>query len=762
MRPSNEPEHSVAADPDRTVSRIGAPPEAGRRPSASASTIGAGSPPAVGAGARSPAAGPGSFRPTGRIGNGYEIRDELGHGGMGIVHLAVDRSLRREVAYKIVRTGRATPLAVERLIHEAQVTGQLEHPNIIPVYALGQTAAGEPFFTMKRVRGATLLDRLDDARIALAKGDDPWTAFSLAARIDVMRKVLDALGVAHEAGVIHRDLKPTNIMVGKHGEVLLMDWGLARIIGTPVEPDDAAGAISTDRQRDPSSRTQMGTVVGTPAYMSPEQAGGRIEQLDARSDLFSAGALLYELLTLSAPYRGATAADIMAQALRATAEPPGVVARRIQGGYARRIPPDLIAITQRAMSRDPADRYESAAAMRADIDAWSESRLISARPRTLPGAMVRWTRRHPATVVTLAITTALLLVIGQIAVQLRLSRSQRAEADNRAEAEAARAAEAEADRRAAAAEAERNATEAARNAAEARMANAAAAMTRGQLAEARAILGATAESYRDQTIRHYNVLWDVLHRTGISSDRFMEIIGRDRLAVYKDAFDNLIDEVAPNDPTVTATGDDYGMRATIHHLYGDLDAALADADEAVRLAPDLTAAYYVRGRIRVDRGEPAAALADFTRMLQLDPDSVRGYKARAIAHGDLGRTDDALADLNEALKRVPADAEALAVRGAMLARVGRHADALRDLDAALELRPNQAHTLATRGNLHAVAGRLDDAYRDFSAAIGIDPRSGAAFAGRGHVRLLRRNLPGALSDLDTALALRTRSIPLPF
>ena len=262
----------------------------------------------------------------------YTVRGEIAHGGMGAILEVWDEKLRRNLAMKVLRTSEvhAGPLSAvayqrhqSRLLNEAQILAQLEHPGIVPVYDAGRNTRGELYFTMLEVRGRDLGEI-----IAQMEGDQGW---SLTRAIGVILRVCEAMAHAHSRGAIHRDLKPANVMVGPFGETYVMDWGLAKArgrvehadirlrgaaAGTPVEDRseplvEATGvspSIRTDRREksdsDPGSPllTVEGDVVGTPAYMSPEQAEGRVEEVDERSDVYSVGAMLYHLLCGQAPY----------------------------------------------------------------------------------------------------------------------------------------------------------------------------------------------------------------------------------------------------------------------------------------------------------------------------------------------------------------------------------------------------------------------------------------------------------------------------
>ncbi|MCC6215352.1 MAG: protein kinase [Polyangiaceae bacterium] len=280
---------------------------------------------------------------TGRL----EDQGEIERGGMGQVRRAKDTVILREVAVKLMDGKLGSDARwVQRFLDEARITGQLEHPNIVPIYDLGFDASGTPWFTMKLVRGVTL-DRwlADEAR-------RPGSPDRLSEGLEVFLKICDALGYAHSRGVIHRDLKPANVMVGEFGQVYVMDWGLARVLGSGVE---------TGRDAATAARDDENVVIGTLGFMAPEQASGDPEACDQRTDVFGLGALLYALLTGKAPYPG-TGVQERILAVRQGAYVPLAVAL---GDVPA--PERIVHIVERAMSRDPADRYPTAAALKADV-----------------------------------------------------------------------------------------------------------------------------------------------------------------------------------------------------------------------------------------------------------------------------------------------------------------------------------------------------------------------------------------------------------
>ena len=412
----------------------------------------------------------------------YQAQKELARGGMGAIILARDKAIQRELAVKVMRPQIADSEEHRlRFLEEAQVTGQLEHPNIVPIHELGKDADGNLYFTMKLVKGKSLGEILKELKSVGegeygSMGDEeaerpadarapthPHTHTpTLPDLLGVFLKVCDGIAFAHSKGVIHRDLKPDNIMVGEFGEVQIMDWGLAKVVGascqlaasreqvsgvrcqtsdedqdeqsgssdlkpetrnlkpdTPeprrLKPDASAiqdesairkaDTVRSVRSESDVALTVDGQITGTPAYMPPEQAEGKLEWIDHRSDVYSLGAILYEILTLERPIEGDTVHKVLLNVSDGKITPPE------QRTPDRGIPRELSAVVMKAMSKSRRKRYQSVMDLGQDIKRFLEGRSVSAKEDSLTETVVKLVKRNRGVSIATGIAAALLVVV---------------------------------------------------------------------------------------------------------------------------------------------------------------------------------------------------------------------------------------------------------------------------------------------------------------------------------------------------------------
>ncbi|MEA2011772.1 MAG: cyclic nucleotide-binding domain-containing protein [Verrucomicrobiota bacterium] len=303
----------------------------------------------------------------------YQLLDKIISGGMGTIFKTLDQDLQRISALKVILPKYKKDFdTLQNFIAEAKITGALEHPNIIPVHDIGLTDQMGLFFTMKLVKGEALIDIMTELEyhnpIYLSK-------YNFYKMLGIFRKVCDATSYAHSKGIIHRDIKPHNIMVGEYGEVLLMDWGLAKFIGSEDKFEEhhltpkiieAMKQLSTDKK---------GIVRGSPAFISPEQARGNPEELDFRSDIFLLGATLYHMFTLEPPYLAESIMDVIIMATKRDLIPPDVRAP------SRQIPKEVCRIIEKAMALNKDNRYQTVSELAMDIDDLIAGKWISTDKR---------------------------------------------------------------------------------------------------------------------------------------------------------------------------------------------------------------------------------------------------------------------------------------------------------------------------------------------------------------------------------------------
>jgi serine/threonine protein kinase/WD40 repeat protein len=325
----------------------------------------------------------------------YRLTREIARGGMGKIYAGDDPQLKREVAVKVSSFGTGGMDA--RFSMEAEVLAQLAHPNIVPIYAIGVDSETRPYYAMKLVKGRTLQAVLDAIRSGKTEVAREYPVSTL---LTIFRKVCDAMAFAHSKRILHRDLKPDNVMVGEYGEVLVMDWGLAKLMGSADPDAPAKDAIL--QSSDAVGMTLEGDVMGTPQYMSPEQAEGRVAELDERSDIYSLGGVLYALLTLRPPVEGTSVQEVLTKVR--SGQISSMISRgtreKIEVGNPsamdRAVPEALQAVTRKAMNRNASHRYSSVEEFAADIEAYQNGFATQAEEAGALKQIALFIKRHKA------------------------------------------------------------------------------------------------------------------------------------------------------------------------------------------------------------------------------------------------------------------------------------------------------------------------------------------------------------------------------
>lgn len=753
-------------------------------------------------------AGDGSFtsRATIRGKGRYQLTRELARGGLGSVWLARDQHVARDVALKSMLPRIAGNASLEeRFLIEAQITGQLQHPGIIPIYELGIKPDGSPFYTMKLLSGQTLSQSIK-AYHALPR-DSEERSVRFNELLQVFIGVCNAIGFAHSRNVIHRDLKPLNIMVGDFGEAIVVDWGLAKVMGRPElrerpsseEPVDARASASfvQPTMNSDGSATVAGSVMGTPAYMSPEQA--LAQELDARADIFSLGAILYEILSGRAPYKAASGLEILELAQK------GVIpSLRTQN---RDIPPALEAICLKALAKDKEARYPTAIALGDDIKQFLAGERVAAYPDPWHVSARRWARRHRmlvTTSVSVMLAIALVLSVWQFRERRRLA-ALRAEARQllnnsdvslaRDELEPARLAltngltllqeEPENDplRR----ELQNQLT---------------VVETRIQERTDRAAASARFADFRrlrDEALFHGTLMTGLdipanVRATMESAERAMSLYASEQVGqpeLGKDArfldvaqqqqivdgFQELTLALAeatgqalPGDTTEQirerakqalaildrAEGSGRPLHATwlrkarFLTLAGDTKGAAEAIARSKELPPMRPVDHFLSGEEAYYGRQFEAALSSFRETLRLEPDHFWAHYFLAVCHLQQEQWGEAAAGLTAAASHRPDFVWIYLLRGFAFGSMGQAIPANMDFDRALALAPNEYGIFVNRGLVRVRQGHLDQAIADFHHAIGLRPDQYQAHFNLAEALRRRKRYAEAMKALDGA------------
>jgi serine/threonine protein kinase/tetratricopeptide (TPR) repeat protein len=612
-------------------------------------------------------------------GQRFRLLRPYAQGGLGAVFIALDTELHREVALKQMLERHADdPTSRRRFLLEAEITGGLEHPGIVPVYGLGTYSDGRPFYAMRLIKGDSFKKAIDQFHAGqTSENNHGERSLELRKLLRRFMDICNAVDYAHGRGVLHRDIKPGNVIVGKHGETLVVDWGLAKILGK-----DEGGRMKDEKGQDaavlhssfilhPSSlgsETLPGSMLGTPAYVSPEQAEGNLEALGPWSDVYSLGATLYCLLTGQPPFVGNDVGAVLAAVRRGEFAPPRQVAPTVDR--------PLEAVCLKAMARLPQDRYVSSRALAEDVERWMADEPVSAWREPLSRRARRWARRNRTAVAAAIIAlTAGVVALGAVAwVQARANvQLQQANTTTKRALDE---------------------TEKAKQAADLALAEAKTAQAQTKVALSQS------EESRNQAEAVSNFLVQAFRSPDPRQDG--------RQVKVADVLDRACERVEKKFTGSPAT------KGALLHALGLTFHGLGLYDRAVRLH---TSARNVR---------QATLGPDH-------PDTLKSLTNLATAYASSGRTDEAIAILSAMVKlreaKLGADhPDTLAARynlGYAYVLGGRPHEAIPHYEETLKLRearlgPDNPGTLATRNNLAAAyraVGRMTEALRLYEGLV---------------------------------------------
>jgi Flp pilus assembly protein TadD len=730
----------------------------------------------------------------------YVVRQFHARGGIGEVWLAEDMEIGRPVALKRLREQRSDQH--DRFLGEARITGQLEHPGIVPIHDLGVDAEGRPFYIMTFIHGRTFKDVIDDYHAGRRADREPLEV-QRCRLLEIFVKVCEAVAYAHNRGVIHRDLKPDNVMLGPYGETLVLDWGMAKILNLPEQPAGAAPMPPTYFTS--STKTQAGLVMGSPWYMAPEVAEGRAADADERTDVYLLGATLYHVLTGHAPREGRSYQEIIELARKVVPPPP----RKVK----REVPRALEAICLKAMALDRQDRYASALDLGGDVQRYMAGAPVLAYPEPLLARAWRWCKRR-----RVALTRSLIgaAVLGVALLAVVLVRDALEEQDRLRVA-----AQEKEEKLLREAETSRRREQVRRDLAEFY-----------RLAE-RPFYAPSITQTGDHSLSHYSRPGqDAGEKALLLADRLApeleQLAMRDeQTAFHKQLHDLLLMMVqaqgkqSPGPETVRAmlrrleraaslrepSRGYYRLRSRCYQLLGDTgqrdeearkadgpglpasamdhfllaDQALNEAvspgprqgdptklqlnpewltraiehyQAALRIEPDHFWCHSQLGFCYLSQNRGSEAVEAFGTCVALRPKWPWGYSARGLALGLTGRHGEGEADLEKALALEPGYRPALLNRGILARRQGKVQRALADFGMVLEPPAEQTLLEAAyyRGLLLAERQKYVEALADFDRVVREAPGFRFVYLSRAQIHFLRDD-PRGLADLTTFLEL---------
>lgn len=706
------------------------------------------------------------FKPTGEL--CWLQKDLLGEGGMGKVFRVEDICLGRDAALKIMHSEDEASLS--RFKREVIITARLDHPSIPPVYEAGRTADGIHYMVMKIVEGETLKDRLARVHKTEAAPSD------IRDLLQCLIKVGEALSCAHSNNIVHRDLKPENIMLGEHGEVFVMDWGIARDLDADISAvsEQLLGQALSMEEMNRAGITLTGVLIGTPGYMAPEQADGVCSE---KNDIFALGVILTEILTGVKSIPGDSMIDRIAVTVSGKAKTP----REINSKISREL--DILA--KSALEVDESQRLGTAKDFVENLNAHLTGEPLPVYQYSVTERLTRWTAKRPGWILGFA-ASFLFLSASLVGLQA-FKRSEQAK--NVALDIADKAQDSEAKTKAAFLKlreaeilAERGSPKdkilAAVNDAislggkdySLLLSAASICKNNGLIERCKELLNTATEL----DTRAYDALF-MLHEIEMmkfplvnffyskparelvrrskqhNEDNEFTVIIRAIELHTKNQFEDALEAISKLEQYSTKLAHGYYVRGIIHFDLKQIDQAKKNFDLAIQKDPLFANAYNSRGVLATRAGRHRAAFLDFSGAIKINPRFVSAYCNRSQCYLDLRKPSLALKDVNTALKLDPSHSESYANRAVIRAQLNDSDGAKSDLDEAIRLNPKNSRAYTNRAILRHNTGKLAASISDLQNALKYGPENGLAYAFRGRLKMEKKDYEGALKDFALAI-----------
>lgn len=692
----------------------------------------------------------------------FEVQELLGEGGMGSVFRVHDKRWGREAALKLLKVPQGAPTdSAEalrlRFLREAKITARLNHPSVPAVHETGQTIAGQYYMLMRVVDGQSLTEKIKHCH---AQG---LTAEGLRGLLEDFVKVAEAVAYAHSQGIIHRDLKPDNIMVGRHGEVLVMDWGLAKVVGSPEDEESLRRAFEnsltgSDKARNPSL-TQAGAFLGTPGYASPEQIDG--VELGPKTDVFSLACILSELATGRKAFQGEGLTEICAQTASGLSSP-----RLVN----KELGKDLDWVVRSAGQAELKDRTASAQDLVAQVKACLVGEPVPGYPYTLTDRALRWLRRWSVWIIGATFLTLILSLIAGLHQSLERSKERVQRMALETQQEQLRRQQAEDRERQAKAALKRSKVIASlfdkareaiqRGAPEATIRrHLDAALAKSQRGQ-RELLTAAKLFQRAKLKEQSRALLEELTESYPPAYEALYELHQLRLQSLNKAFEwtaplrQLMFEAQRN-----GVENEFTLVAKAYNLWleGDTKGALAAFNKAEGYSKSLLPLYQGRSVLLACLGQAQESKADFQHALSLTPNQSEVYLSRSIFWQWQERYKEALLDLNEALRLRPRDPNVLLSRAEYYQTVNDIERAVSDYSQVLVLKPDEVDALIQRGTLYLKQKNYKASISDFTRALPLSPNKYIPYLNRAIALEALKQYEEALADFERAAELQPES-----